>query len=676
MTSEWRAALLADFAPELRPLILAADPDDLLADELTLVELDRRGFAVERYDEPVAFRHRYELRYRYPGPEGGRRPLVVLVGGDAEAVGQLPYDLVQIGHVVDLSLARLFPNLSYSVLRQLPAHDLAALYTAQGQLKPARLGENDTKAFVLRHVYNIAIDMIQSDAELLAVLLKLHLAGRRLPPLLAERLVTQVNSRVGFADWPLLDLLTDSGALLGFLQERWPIFLERLAAEQGAADGQPLIRDHGAAAAYSLSWPGQAVLPFGAPQVYPLVDTLFLEGRLRPVADRWADRIQSAWVAVGLRRDPQREQRQRLGRLLPQLEPRLPAADGLHHEWLAFATTWAEVVYLWAELGEGAAELEEPLQQTRAAVDARFQAWLAARYHYLPSLPPHPPVMVHHIPWSLQRDVPADGQGKAALIVVDGLALSQWLIVRNALQAQLPGVRFEESAAFAWIPTITSVSRQAIFAGERPSAFAATIGRTAAEPALWSAFWQSAGLPATAVGYAKGLRAAADLPRVESLASEARKRVLGLVVAQVDEMMHGIKLGAAGLQQQIQQWLAGGFLAQLIRLLWDNGYQVTLTADHGNVAARGIGAPREQSLADTRGQRVRILPNETLRDAVRSSFPAAVAWPPRGLPDGYWPLLAPGYDAFAPTGLGVVTHGGAALEEVIVPMIRIKERTP
>ena len=55
------------------------------------------------------------------------------------------------------------------------------------------------------------------------------------------------------------------------------------------------------------------------------------------------------------------------------------------------------------------------------------------------------------------------------------------------------------------MPTLTSVSRQAIFSGLKPREFADTIESTAPEPNQWARFWQDHGLRANEVLYRKGI---------------------------------------------------------------------------------------------------------------------------------------------------------------------------
>ena len=671
MSKGWRDAILNDFSPGEHPLTLVADPDNLFADEVLLAELQTRGVVIEVYEDPIAFRFLYESMYRPPLAAENVADLIVLLRQDREALDDLPYDLIQRGRRLDFGLAALFPHLSRNVVASLDNRELDALYEAQLAMKPHHLGENATKDFVLRHVYQISVDSLKSDAEILGKLLQLYVSGHQLPPLLAEHLVTQINNATGFADWPLYELLTDYSTLLAFLQERWPIFLDQLAAETKGETGDAAVREAIATNQYMLNWPGQASLPFKDPHIRAYVDTLFLERKLRPVEHPHAAQLQKQWVVVGLQEESDEDRRRKLERLIKALDKKIPTAEAPYQQWIEFASNWAELVLLCHQQRDNREKIEPSFNPLQARVDTSFQDWLSRRYHNLATLPPHPPVMVHHIARSLARDIRPDNKEKIALIVIDGLALDQWLIIRNTLHEVMRDLRFSESAVFAWLPTITAISRQAIFAGKVPSGFADTIATTSAESDRWTAFWEGEGIDRRGAGYEKGLREIQDLGRVEALISQARLRVVGLVVNQIDEMMHGEKLGKGGLHSSIQRWLSEGFITRLLGLLIDYGYQIVVTSDHGNIEARGIGSPQERSLADSRGARARIYPNEILRAQVHKDVPNAICWATTGLPSGFWPLLASNRDAFAPNGTRLVTHGGMALEEMVVPYIRI-----
>jgi hypothetical protein len=156
--------------------------------------------------------------------------------------------------------------------------------------------------------------------------------------------------------------------------------------------------------------------------------------------------------------------------------------------------------------------------------------------------------------------------------------------------------------------------------------------------------------------------------------THSRTRVIGLVIDKVDRIMHGMELGAAGMHNQVAQWSSQPFMANLIDLLLKNGFHVHVTSDHGNIEATGCGRPAEGAVADLRGERARIYRDSLLRKQVKGQFPDALEWPTVGLPDDYLPLLAPGRSAFVRESERLVSHGGASLEELVVPLVQIERR--
>ncbi len=164
------------------------------------------------------------------------------------------------------------------------------------------------------------------------------------------------------------------------------------------------------------------------------------------------------------------------------------------------------------------------------------------------------------------------------------------------------------------------------------------------------------------------------LDGIEAVIAPSKIQAVGVVVSKVDEVMHGAELGIVGMDSQVQLWGEQGYLSRLLILLFDHGYDVFLTSDHGNIEATGCGRPKEEgSMADVRGQRVRIYPTALLREEIAAQFPEAVQWSAgNGLPPDYWPLLAGGRTAFITCAYRTVSHGGACIEEVVVPFVRVQ----
>ena len=648
-------------------LTIVADPDRLLLEVGILTSIRERGYELIPFEDPISFRYAYESAFRSRWDKGEQTDLVVLLRSGASDLIFLPYDLLQAGRRLSFSLGELFPNLSYHVLAGLDRADLTALYEAQRQHAPGVLGTNATKEFILRHVFHIALEFIREPADLLHVLLRRHYGRIHIPDLLDRRFVQLLRQQDSFDDWPLETIIPDREAFFTFLQERWPIFLDRSIRQNS-------IRIREGEEPYGVEFSGPSNLPFDHDDIRIYIDNLFLEGLLEAVPHENADYFTSSWIAVGIRTDHQADRMRRLGRLLDALAAKIPKENTRHGDWLHFARSWAELVAL--ALASDAM-LSDPVRHKievlQARIDAALAPWLAKRYAGLVNLPPDLPVMLHHIPRFLSRHINDAEKPKVALVLVDGLSLDQWTVIRKELARQRPKFHFRENAVFAWIPTITSVSRQAVFAGKPPVYFPSSIHTTNKEAVLWTQFWVGQGLAKQEIVYARGL-GDGPLESVEEMITRPKIRVAGLVIGKVDKIMHGMELGAAGMHNQIRQWTSQQFMANLIDLLLENEYHVYLTSDHGNIEATGYGRPAEGAVADLRGARARIYPDSLLRGQVKERFPDAMEWPPIGLPEDYWPLLCSGRSAFVRETERLVVHGGASLEELVVPFVQIERR--
>ncbi|KAA6185876.1 BREX-3 system phosphatase PglZ [Thiohalocapsa marina] len=662
--SSWRDAILNDFVPNVSKLTLVADPDCLLTEEKLALELRGRGFDLIEFSDPVEFRYAYESKYRSIWDRGEHTDLVVVLRLQNAELESLPYDLLQAGRKLSFNLGDLFPHLSYPVIEKLDRSLLDALFDAQRKSQPDRMGDNATKDFILRHVFGIAAELIANEVELLRALLRLHYGKLQIPLMLAERLIQVLKGHDGFKAWPLSEIVPDDEAFFAFLQERWPLFLSRLGSVNQVREDSP---------EYGLKYPGPDRLPFDHQDIKVYIDNLFLEGKLTPVEAADIDVDDGSWVRSGIATSGTDNDALRISRLFDLVEKELPTAEARYSDWTAFALKWAELSSL-VHCGNST-EHQTRLKEIGDALNSTFAGWLADHYSSLINLPPTNPAMLHHVPRRLARDIEDSGSSRAALIVVDGLALDQWVTIRQLLQKQDANLVMRESATFAWIPTLTSVSRQSIFSGKPPLYFPSSINSTNSEEKLWKQFWEGHGLSRLDVAYQRGLGDGDAAGVLDSAIHPGKTKVVGLVVDKVDKIMHGMQLGSAGMHNQIKQWCHAGFLSVMVGQLLDYGYEVWLTADHGNIQCDGKGRPSEGVIAETRGERVRVYPTPELRAQVAGAFPFAHEWQPVGLPADYFPLVAGGRDAFVNPGDAIVGHGGVAIEEVIVPLVKFERRT-
>ncbi|MBK8211730.1 MAG: BREX-3 system phosphatase PglZ [Rhodospirillales bacterium] len=261
------------------------------------------------------------------------------------------------------------------------------------------------------------------------------------------------------------------------------------------------------------------------------------------------------------------------------------------------------------------------------------------------------------------------------LMVIDGLAIDQWVVARQGLSARLWSA--EDGAVFAWVPTLTAVSRQSIFAGDPPFYFASSIGTTQKEPQLWSRFWGDRRLRRSEVAYVCRKSQEHDdfLARVRAGVAHGKCRVAGIDVGTVDQMLHGTVTGTDGLHASVRHWAQRGSLWSLVDMLVDAGFEVYLTADHGNIEEKGSASPTSECALTRRGERAHVFRDDATRTDIAS--------PLSGLYSLGFDRVAgrlscldspPQRRAFIAEGKRTVAHGGISLEEVVVPFVRIVER--
>jgi len=658
--SAWTDRILQEFPADLSRFWIACDPDDLLLDERILHGLRERGFEVLPFEDSVAFRTEYEERYRAAwdqGEEGSAKALVLqLRGTDLNA---LPWDYVRMGRKVSLSLADLFPKLSYGVIRQIDTEYHEALFLAHNKHATQLLGEGATKDFILTHIFRISPYLLGRPEDFWREVLRLHYRGSGLPDLLAKHVAAILKDTL-LGDLPIAELLSSKSYTVRAVQEAWSRFLSQYGIQNDRSSN-----DGTTEALEPVS------VPFEHPDVRVIVDTMFLEGAIQPVGVQWSIPADlPGWIKVGLVEDPHA-----LGNLVSEGVKRiaadLPSVESSHRDWVELARRLGEVISRFNGLN---AQIAEPIQQQVRAlqrdVDERLKDWLFQHFADLPSLPAAKgPVMVHHVPryLALRRSA---GEERVALLVFDGLAMDQWTQIREHLTARVPSFSADESGCFAWLPTLTSVSRQALFSGLKPREFQNSIETTSQEPSLWARFWQENGLRKSEIIYQKSLKRTEQLAALEEAIARPTTKVAGIVVDMIDEIVHGAMLGKRGIAGQIHAWCETGFVEKLFLLLAGHGYQIYLTADHGNVDAEGIGRLSQGVVSELRGERVRTYRSETLASSVPAEIDAFRFDSP-GLPPDFLPLYAGTRGAFVPKGDQIVAHGGISVEELIVPFIKI-----
>jgi len=665
--SQWTERILSRFTADLDRLWVACDPDDVLLDEKLLAELRSRGFELMLYEDPFVFRTEFEERYRVAWDRGESGPTPSLVvhwrGSDAS---ELPWDIGHYGRVVSLSLAQLFPRLAYNVVKQVEPEHLAVLLDAHDTELQGVRGENESKDFILERVYQLSPrSSIRTDVDFWREVLRMHFANRSLPPVFAEHAAGIIQGKGLFVGQPVAAWLASKNALLRVVQDAWQRYLSGLGMD-GLRIGEPAPPDYLAT----------VDIPFDHSDVQVLVDSMFLNGSLHPLAVQSVPAGVPSWIKAGIVQDPAaRSSLVKKG--ITKLIEATPTSASTHKDWSEFAKQYGEILARVHDLGNSSGndamvEVHGLVKTLQDQSDQNLQAWVAAKHYAdLSTLSFHNgPVMVHRIPDYLSSRRKAIGADKIALLVFDGLSLDQWVQIRERLIENTKRFAFDEGTSFAWLPTVTSVSRQAMFSGRKPREFEESIGHTNKEESLWKAYWQEQGVKPNEIMYQRSLRQVEQLDALATDLDDRRPKVVGLVIDEVDDRLHKER-SKQDVALWIANWLKTGFVDRLFSLLLDKGFHIYLTADHGNVEAVGMGRPTQGDIPETRGERVRVYRSEPLLADSVASYPNTVKLDIAGLPANFMPLFAGGRTAFVTDGEQVVVHGGISVEELIVPFVKV-----
>lgn len=667
--NSWRKSLLDDLITGISKITLVFDPDSLLKDELLVRELFSRGFQLIELEDTIEFRYIFESRYRKILETNKSKELIIITQLSKSESSNIPFDILEQSRQIAVELSSIFPNLSHSVLEELDYNLLDYVYEAKSKKKVDRLGLNATKDFILREVFNFEADQPFSEVDLLQYLLKMHYEGMSIPSTLVERMITTLKRNPVPGELNLLELITSSSAFYEFILERWELFVQQTISHKSTNEENSSFK-HG-----ELKYKGFYDIPFQDQSLRVYIDSMFMNGVLTPIVLSEDDvkKIQDKWILNGVTcSEAERSYKKLLG-IFNALEKVDFSSISFHKEWVEYATAWAEASSIRHNYSsELSHESQLQYKSLRVKINSSFAIWLSHNFDSLITLPPSHPVMLHHVPKRMARDIDINASNsRLALVVIDGLSLDQWFTVRRYIKSSLTDCQILETAVFAWVPTVTSVSRQTIFSGELPRNFSNSINTTNKEEHYWQKFWQDVGLKKHNIKYNRSLGKGNAKEDLDEVITHSDNQVVGLVINTIDDIMHGMELGASGMHTMIHHWCEGGYLIDMLKELTSQGFKVWITSDHGNIDSIGRGRPSEGAIAESKGERVRVYSRPELRSKVQREFDFSLEWNSTGLPSDYYPLVTKDNDAFIKEGNTVVGHGGIAIEEVIVPLINI-----
>ena len=413
-------------------------------------------------------------------------------------------------------------------------------------------------------------------------------------------------------------------------------------------------------------------------QVQGLLTSLIQQGMIAPETVEQDVQI-PGWAKSGVQEsaNPEEKRQEKIASLLTEL---LGEVSGFSlpsrwDDWQRVAMRWAELNAHWYSTEITNPDSKQQFKALADILDRGFLGWLEAHYSALGAQRLPVPKQVHHVPHFIEYQRERNVIRRAAMVVLDGLSLADWLIIRSVWAKRNPGWKYSENLLLAQVPTITSISRRSLISGLPPAGFASDLDHLPAEKALWAGFWSRTGLPPESFYYST---ISLDRQEYPIEIDSGRMVAVCLVEDTPDKLVHSAYLGAVDHQMSLRLWLSPEqeknslALESLLDHLLDLDYAVYLTSDHGHVEAHGISSPSQGILAQTRGKRARLYKDDAVARRAHEQFPATVMWQNDGvLPPGVVALMPIARDAFTTDGETVVSHGGLSIDEMVVPFVKI-----
>jgi len=595
--------------------IIIADQDNLFEYDELQQAFESDGYTLITCKTDLAVRLAFELQVR----EASSKYLIIAPSN----YFPLP-DIEMLVHFQAMGLPKLFPNLDAKAIKGLSFNALCLL----SNIKPYEdLSHDKSLKFLLENLYNVDFDTLTSSKA------KERILNALITVLLEKNGINEPLTKfLSAISKPYFPALVAKGLtkvnLVNYIQEQWEYYVVKAISE----------------------------LDFNESLLSKSLGYLFAFEYLKPVQVSLEKYNSfSKPLKIGIFVDEKGHNDNELEGLIEYLKQQLEIIEDIADQWFKIIQVLAnaKVKCLTSENDE----LKAHYEKIENAFNIRFQRFVDNTYGSLFSLSGvRKPVVVSRI----LEHINSKPAKKNALLVIDGMNYWQWNILGKALADA--SICFTSNASLAYIPTITAWSRQSIFKGDKPDLTA----DNSKEAKLFETYWLNHGLSGFQIAYKKF--SINDSLKLDDISSDTT--MLGLVCNDLDDIMHGSILGNEQLKTSTEQWIVKSKIVEFVSILKAKGFDVYLTADHGNIEATGL---KNLTIKDklgtlSRGKRHLHFTNETLLANFMELNPN-IEVGKKGQS-----LYLKKQEAFTNENSQVITHGGSHIWEVIVPFISINEQ--
>ncbi len=351
------------------------------------------------------------------------------------------------------------------------------------------------------------------------------------------------------------------------------------------------------------------------------------------------------------------KQKERLGADVSELKQQLL---GITLDWTS-ATTMTQICDLVTKaiMQNAYKEIEPALDQ----INANFQQFVDEFYFgtLTSSSYGKPKVVSKILPYICNKHAKME---QVALVVVDCLSYWQYTMLGKRLREE--GLKIKDDILYAWMPSITELSRQAIFRGDFPENDY-NQGKES-ERKLWKKYWTSSDRGGKQVTEYDILYIyQEDFPEL------IYQQRVAYVDVSLDKTAHACHT-TKDLYSITENWIER--ILPRIKRLYQEGYCIYIATDHGNIFSHDGWSlnqydktfiVKEKDSDASRGERYLRFNKEKYLDAFVDMHPSdKTNW----LTKDNW-LVWRNTQSFKPTD--EITHGGSHFMEMVVPFITIEK---
>ena len=253
-------------------------------------------------------------------------------------------------------------------------------------------------------------------------------------------------------------------------------------------------------------------------------------------------------------------------------------------------------------------------------------------------------------------NIKSDKQEKTALICFDCMGYAEWYLLKEFLSKQ--DWEFDDTAVFSLLPSLTSISRSAIFQGNAEVYNLKYPGRKTEAKAFANYFKNK---------QTKYYTEDDEITSDTLLGYE----YISILYNFFDELSHSAQFPPNNESKELYfksllAYLEKSTVIQDFKTLIENDFQIYICSDHGSVVAKGNGKRIEKYLSDDFAKRGIIVnkENEELINERKINIPFV---------EDKILVLPEGRTMFANKNQTEVNHGGTTVEEMVVPYIKMKK---